>query len=664
MTTPQAATDYATDIVKNACRQYNNDASRMMDILWCVQDALGGIDTDAMTVIAQQTSGYRVEVEGVVSFYSFFSSQPRPQVVRIYLCEDVIDQHAGIAEVAAVFERTLGIRIGQTSADIPVELHWTPCIGLSDQAPAALINFRPFTRLTPDKAEALARAILAGIAVHELPIGEGEGNNSKPLINVEVANNLRLPGAVYFAPHRPLSGLDNAGRLSPAQVRHEIRQAGLRGRGGAGYPVWKKWEAAATTASERRFVICNADEGEPGTFKDRLLLTEKADLLFEGMTIAAYAVGASEGILYLRAEYRYLHAWLNHLLLERRRQGLLGKAIRGMENFDFDIRIQLGAGAYICGEESALISSCEGRRGEPKTKPPFPAQAGYLGYPTVVNNVETLCAIPAILSRGSQWFAGLGTEQSSGTKLLSVSGDCSRPGVYEVPLGISVKEVLTLAGGVDAQAVQVGGASGEMIGVADFGRSLCFEDLPTAGAIMIFNGQRNLLSIVHYFMRFFVDESCGYCTPCRVGNVFLLQAVEKIMKGLGEAQDIESMRQLSETIIATSRCGLGHTSPNPVLSSLKHFPLVYSSLIRENAKGMQAGFDLEQALATARAIVRRPAEVLQCEVRLQPADAHASDRLTGVLAYPLIARSGLDDYTVPKVDSTDDPSAHQEDAES
>ena len=370
-----------------------------------------------------------------------------------------------------------------------------------------------------------------------------------------------------------------------------------------------KWRFAANADDDRRFIICNADEGEPGTFKDRVLLTERPHMLIEGMTIAARAVGAREGILYLRGEYVYLRELLEEVLADRRAKGLLGQDILGVSGFDFDIRLQMGAGAYICGEEGALISSCEGLPGEPKTRPPFPVTSGYLGYPTVVNNVETFCHAARIMDRGAQWFFDMGTAGSHGTKLFSVSGDCANPGVYELRYGLSVRELLEMAGGEDAAAVLVGGPSGTMIARDTFDRKLSFDDLATGGAIVIFSAERNILEIVEYYMSFFVHESCGYCTPCRVGNVFLQKAVAKFRKGLANPADIAYLKDLSATIIETSRCGLGMTSPNPILSTLENFPLVYSAMVKPPKDRLRATFDIQSAISDARVLAKRRSSI-------------------------------------------------------
>jgi [NiFe] hydrogenase diaphorase moiety large subunit len=613
-------------VIISICAKYDNNPQRMMDILWGVQNTLGWISTESMERVASATQTYRVEVEGVASFYSFFKTAPQGKL-SIHVCEDIIDQHAGMADVLKEFEQRLGIPHGNSTLDGLFSLHTTPCIGMSDQAPAALINDQVVTQLTPQKVSRLVNALkrvlkenpessaqelshlIQTASLKSLNRKTGDGNNSHPLIQTMVNNHIRKAGPILLADTQGSQALSKALMNSPEEIIQALLAADLKGRGGAGFQIARKWQFAASTPADKRYIICNADEGEPGTFKDRVLLTERAHTLIEGMTIAAFAVGSEFGILYLRAEYRYLLAYLEQVLEERRNKALLGPDILIDEadntRFSFDIRIQIGAGAYICGEESSLISSCEGKRGEPKNKPPFPAQSGYLGYPTVVNNVETFCNVPSIIEKGAEWFRGFGTEHSKGTKLLSICGDCESPGIYEVEHGVTVAEVLAMSGASDTEAVQVGGASGEMIARIDFNRRLCFEDLPTAGAIMVFSAKRNILDIVDYFMHFFIEESCGYCTPCRVGNVFLKKGLEKIMLGQGEVKDLDSLKSLGQTIIQTSRCGLGHTSPKPILSTISNFPLVYSALLKEHKDGQQAGFNIQQALNESRIIAKR-----------------------------------------------------------
>ncbi|MFC2131054.1 NADH-quinone oxidoreductase subunit F [Bacteroidota bacterium] len=358
--------------------------------------------------------------------------------------------------------------------------------------------------------------------------------------------------------------------MTPSDILMEVRESGLKGRGGAGFPTGTKWMLASAARAEKKFVVCNADEGEPGTFKDRVLLDEFPDLVFYGMVISAYAIGAQKGFVYLRGEYRYLLDKLQNHLEDMKKNNRLGNNILD-KGFDFDIEIRLGSGAYVCGEESALIESLEGHRGEARNRPPFPVNTGYMGYPTVVNNVETFATVPVIISRGAEWFSKVGTMKSKGTKLISVSGDCNQPGVYEVPFGITIKELLDLVVAKETKAVQVGGASGYCVPKSQFDRSISFEDLSTGGSIMIFNDSRDMLHILKNFMEFFVEESCGQCTPCRIGNVKLLEGVEKIENGDCSLSYLKELNDLGKSMQLASKCGLGQSSPNPFISIMTNF---------------------------------------------------------------------------------------------
>ncbi|MCX7888340.1 MAG: NAD(P)H-dependent oxidoreductase subunit E [Rhodobacteraceae bacterium] len=595
MTTPSSP-DKADSGIAAICAGFGNDRHRLLDILLAIQQDRRWISPAAMEAVAAALGMTRIAVEGVASFYSFLSLVPKGRVT-IRLCDDIVDRFAGLEKVAAAFAGTLGVAVGQTSADGAFSLDFTPCIGLCDQAPAAMINDVVATRLTPARATAIAQALLRGVPPGEAVVPGFDGLAPADRVRRQADSNIRVAGDILLGPVPRDAGLRAALALAPAAIIDVIEASGLRGCGGAGFATGRKWRIAAGTPAERRFVICNADEGEPGTFKDRVLLTERPDLVVEGMTIAARAIGAREGILYLRGEYAFLREHLEAVLAGRRAAGTLGG--------DFDIRIQMGAGAYVCGEEGALISSCEGLPGEPRTRPPFPVTRGYLGQPTVVNNVETFAHAARILDIGADRFRAAGTGGSPGTKLYSVSGDCDLPGVYELPAGLPLADLLERAGAAGAAAVQVGGPSGTLVGREDFGRRLAFDDLSTGGAVIAFGARRNILEIVEYYLSFFVHESCGYCTPCRVGNVFLRKAIAKFRAGLADEGDIAYLRDLSATIAETSRCGLGMTSPNPVLSSLQHFPLVYSALARPRRDGLKATFSIQAAIEGARRIAGR-----------------------------------------------------------
>ena len=590
--------------VQKICRDHGNDRSRMLDILRDVQKRLGYISDEAMDEVAEATGCARIDVESVVSFYAFLSDRPQGRIV-IRLCDDVVDELKGMSEVAAAFRRELGIAIDQTTSDGLFTLTETPCIGMCDQAPAALINDTVVTDLDPDQVRRIVHRLRYNPDPSALITQVGDGNNGHPLVRAMVRNNIRRPGEVIFSDRTAEAGLQQAIRLTPDRVIEQIEQSGLCGRGGAGFSTGRKWQSTRAARGGPKYILCNADEGEPGTFKDRVLLTERPDLLLEGMTIAAYAIGAQEGILYLRGEYAYLRRFLEHVLEERRRAGLLGRNILGVDGFEFDIRIQLGAGSYICGEETALINSCEGLRGDARDRPPFPAEAGYLGRPTCVNNVETFCKAARILEEGADWFRQWGTEVSTGTKLLSVSGDCLRPGVYEVPFGIRLSDVLKQCGARDAAAVLVGGPSGRLVAPADFDERICFEGLPTGGAIIVFDSSRDLLRVVSRYLAFFIDESCGHCTPCRVGNVLLKERIDRLAQGKGERADLEYLERLARTVRVTSRCGLGQTSPRLVECTLRDFRPLYEACLERPGWELRPGFDIRAALRESEALAGR-----------------------------------------------------------
>ncbi len=382
-------------------------------------------------------------------------------------------------------------------------------------------------------------------------------------------------GPVIFSEIEPFAGLKRSLEIGRSEVLDRVRSSGIRGRGGAGFPTGVKWNLTATASDEKKYVICNADEGEPGTFKDRVLLIEYARLVFEGMVICAFAVGADEGILYLRGEYISLLPGLKEVLNKMRKDNQLGKNIFGKKGFCFDIKIRLGVGAYVCGEETSLIESLEGHRGEPRNRPPFPTNTGFNGHPTVINNVETFAAIAHIVLKGVDWFKSFGTDKSSGSKLISVSGDCRKPGVYEIPFGTTIKKILKMVDAKDTKAVQVGGASGICIAKKDFTRKIAFEDLSTGGSVIIFGKKRNLLNVAENFLNFFAEESCGQCTPCREGIPVLIERLKKIKNTKAAKGDIEDILSLSETMRLASKCGLGQTASDALTSILNNFKKEY-----------------------------------------------------------------------------------------
>jgi [NiFe] hydrogenase diaphorase moiety large subunit len=378
-------------------------------------------------------------------------------------------------------------------------------------------------------------------------------------------------GPVLFSEYKQGEAIKKSFENKRQYILQELKTSGLKGRGGAGFPTSTKWMLTAAANADKKYVVCNADEGEPGTFKDRVLLLEYPELVFDGMVIAGYTIGAKYGIVYLRGEYEYMLKSLESFLDQMRKDNFLGKNILGMESIDFDITIRLGSGAYVCGEETALIESLEGYRGEPRNRPPYPVNTGFKGYPTVVNNVETLASVPHIIMKGGDWFREYGTDKSTGSKLFSVSGDCEKPGVYELPWGTTINELLKIVGAENIKAVQIGGASGVCLPKEQFNRQLAYEDAATGGSVMIFNEKRNMIKILKNFLEFFVEESCGQCTPCRIGNVRLLEGVKKIENNEITFAYINSLKDLGRTMQVACKCGLGQTSPNAFITILENF---------------------------------------------------------------------------------------------
>lgn len=585
------------NIVQSAIRKYNQDKARLMDILIEIQKDENHISDEAVRIISEKLELSIVDVEQTISFYHFLSRESQGKYT-IYLNNSVVSNMMGGKIVAETFENEVGCKFGKVTDDGLIGLFNTACIGMSDQEPAALINGNVFIHLTPFRVKEIVRDMRTGKDVKKMHTSYlGGRQNKSEYLNSVVRNNIMRMGPVLSDDYNPGTIImKNLPQLTPEQVIEEVKSSNIRGRGGAGFPTGLKWEFCRKAKGDKKYILCNADEGEPGTFKDRVILTEKPKLLFEGMVIAGYSIGATEGILYLRYEYKYLEHYLENVLKEAREKNLLGKDIGGIKGFQFDIRIQFGAGAYICGEESALIESVEGKRGEPRDRPPFPVEKGYNDCPTVVNNVETLCSTVKIMLNGGEWYSSLGTPESTGTKVLSISGDCRYPGIYEVEWGLTITDILDMVGSTDVQAIQVGGPSGSLIGPEEFERKLCYSDLVTGGSFIIFNYNRDLLkNVVLNFTDFFIEESCGSCVPCRSMTPLFKQKLEKILSGNGVASDLEDFKNWGK-LMKINRCGLGHTAANPILTSLKNFKYLYEEKL-ERGKEYETGFNLKQAVS-------------------------------------------------------------------
>jgi [NiFe] hydrogenase diaphorase moiety large subunit len=571
--------------------RYGGEPTALLQILREAQEIEGWLPPATLTRLARLLNMPRARVEGVAGFYSFLHLE-RAGRYRVLFSDNITDRMAGNRGLLDRFCSNLWVERGKTSEDGLVLADTTSCTGLCDQGPAMLVNGWAIPQLTPARVDEIAELIRSGTPVEAWPAG---------LFQIE--DNIRRRDILLDASLEPGAAIRAATSSGPLATLEAIQRSNLRGRGGAGFATGLKWESCRNATGDMHYVVCNADEGEPGTFKDRVLLTRYADLVFEGMTVCAFVIGARKGFLYLRGEYRHLLAPLQEVLARRRSAGLLGADICGQPGFGFDIDIHLGAGAYICGEESALIESLEGKRGVPRNRPPYPVTHGYLQQPTTVNNVETFCAAALIALRGGEWYAGIGTDKSTGTKILSISGDCGRPGIYEYPFGVTVRQVLEDCGAERPQAVQISGPSGTCIDTTEFERRIAFEDLPTAGAFMVFDDSRDIFEVASNFVHFFAHESCGFCTPCRVGTTLLCNVVDKLQRGKGSQYDLNQIFRLSRLLQSASHCGLGHTACNPLLDTIKRFRPAYER--RLESLEFEPAFDLDGALERARAMTGR-----------------------------------------------------------
>lgn len=465
-------------------------ATHLLQILRQIQSRYHYIPEAAIEQLSGLLNIPRTQIIGVVEFYSFFHLAPRGQY-ELLISDSITDHMLGKKDLFDYLAKKLDVAVGEVREDGVVSLDNTSCTGMCDQGPAGLVNGLALTRLDQSGIDKIAELI----------------NQQKPLDEwpeelFQVDDNIYKSGLLLNQQIEQGAALRSAFKRGIKETLKEIDYSGLRGRGGAGFKTAIKWQFCSEEQQTERYVVCNADEGEPGTFKDRVLLNAYADQVFEGMTVCAAIIGAKQGFLYLRGEYLHLYDKLQSILEQRRQNSLLGNNILDT-GLDFDIEICLGAGAYICGEESALIESLEGKAGIPRNRPPYPVTQGYLGKPTVVNNVETFLAAAGIAVNGSDWFANIGTEKSKGTKILSISGDCARPGIYEYPFGTTIQTILNDCGADDVLGVQVGGPSGTFISNQEFDRKLAFEDLATGGSFIIFNSSRNILDMVHNFAHFF-----------------------------------------------------------------------------------------------------------------------------------------------------------------
>jgi NADH-quinone oxidoreductase subunit F len=544
----------------------------LLPALHAAQRVVGYLPAPVLAQIGAALCVPLADIQGVVEFYTLFSDQPvGKRVVRI--CTDPSCLVAGSEEtLAAACRAAGGIHPGETSADGALTIERSPCIGLCDQAPGALVDETARVRATPDTVEGLLR---------------GEGTAPTPHLAGDPRIVTRHIGEIPptdLDAHRAagaFEGLSHAlTALTPRQVIETIKASGLMGRGGAAFPTGLKWEFTRAAEGTPKYVVCNADESEPGTFKDRVLMEGDPFRVIEGLAIAGYAIGAEKGYLFVRGEYPHAAVVLQEAIDTAREAGLLGRSIFE-SGFNFDIEIRVGAGAYICGEETALFEAIEGKRGFPRVKPPFPTTHGLFNKPTVVNNVETLSVVADILLNGPDWFRGWGTERSVGVKLFCASGHVKQPGLVEVPFGVTLRELVERhCGGFDGtpQAVLMGGAAGGFLTPDRLDTPLTFEDLQAAGvsvgsgALMVFNESVDLRRVLNAIAHFFAHESCGKCYPCQLGTQRQMEIVERGLEGHARPGDAARLRLIGQTMTDSSICGLGQTAGMAVTSALGLWP--------------------------------------------------------------------------------------------
>ena len=534
--------------------------SGLLPALHAAQKIYGWLPQEVAAEVARSLRVPLADVHGVIEFYSlFYNEQVGRNFIRV--CTDQACALKGADNLLGRLCKHYDVEPGQTTKDLSLTIERSPCLGLCEQAPVALVDDDAQTNIAPD------------FNSYDLGIPRSLVYGSMRKLTANCGN-----GTTTLAKYGGYSAYKKALSMTPEAVIAETDKAsGLVGRGGAAFPTGIKWGGAAKIQADQKYVVCNADESEPGTFKDRVLLLDDPHRTIEGMCIAAYAIGATKGYIYIRAEYPYILPVLENALVEARSAGYLGS--------HFDIEIRVGAGAYICGEETAMFESIEGKRGFPRVKPPFPTTNGLFDKPTVINNVETLCNVPLIISIGSAEYRRIGTEKSPGPKLFCVSGDVAKPGLYEVPFGVTLREMLKMAGGVagkkQLKAVLFGGAAGAFATSAHLDVKLTFEDLRAAGlplgsgVIMVFDETRDLRDALKRLGKFFAHESCGKCYPCQMGTQRQMEILDRVANGNVLPGDFVRLEDVGWTMTDASLCGLGQTAASAVLSAMKLWPELF-----------------------------------------------------------------------------------------
>ena len=560
-------------LLQPVVKKYKNQGrSILLEALHDAQEIYGYLPEQVTAEIGKNLKIPQVEIFGVIEFYALFYSQPVGKTI-IHVCNDPVCALAGSEGVLKRMTKKFEAPAASQAFPMSITIEKSPCLGLCEHAPTLLVQGKPFTQTASQSLE-------------EIITGKGSSPHTTLGGDVNIlTENCGCDHTTWLEEYKTLGGyeaLQKGLKMGGEKIIKEIKASGLLGRGGAAFPTGIKWEGALKAAGQPKYIVCNADEAEPGTFKDRVMMEDVPHRILEGMLIGAFAIGANKGFMYIRGEYQTQYKIMQQALQEARQAGYLEENILG-SGWDFEIELRRGAGAYICGEETAQFDSIEGKRGFPRVKPPFPTTHGLFGKPTVINNVETFCNIPGIIKRGSAAFKELGTEKSPGSKLFCLSGDVKNPGLYEVPFGISFRHLLEdLGGGMrdgkEFQAALFGGAAGAFATPEQLDTLLSFENLRQAGlalgagAIIVFDEERDLRDVLKRLGHFFFEESCGKCYPCQLGTQKQYEILSRIAKGRILPGDRQRLEDIGRTMTDTSLCGLGQTASMAVLSAIKHWP--------------------------------------------------------------------------------------------
>jgi NADH-quinone oxidoreductase subunit F len=562
--------------------RYPVKRSALIPMMLYAQDHFGSLSDELLEEIGKRLDLNLLQVTETLAYYSMLRRKPAGRY-HIQICTNISCMARGANEVYQHVQRRLAIGNREVSETGTFSLEEVECMGACTGAPAMQVNYDFYENLDPDKVDAILEQLQAGKRPEPVPVISGALHDRHPAEVAVVSKHFGIPGVerieVYLK-HEGYQALERAlKQMTPEQIIDEVKKSSLRGRGGAGFPTGLKWSFVPKGSGKPKYVLANGDESEPGTSKDRPLMEMDPHQLIEGMVIAGRAIGSQQGYIYIRGEYRYILDITDKAITEAYRAGYLGKNILG-SGFDFDLVTHTGAGAYECGEESALMESLEGKRGYPRIKPPFPAVVGLYGCPTIINNVETLSTVPAIIRQGGEWYAGLGSPKNGGTRLYSISGHINRPGIYELPLGFPLRRLIEdVAGGMrdgkTLKAVIPGGSSCPLLSAEEIDVALDYDSVAKIGSMLgsggtvIFDEDTCMVDLARRIMHFYAHESCGWCIPCREGTAWLRKMLDRFHEGGGRVEDIALIEELSKNMLGRTFCPLGDAAALPTISIVK-----------------------------------------------------------------------------------------------